>query len=152
VGPEQAPQRVSPPARLAEQLPESLLLHRFVVPLGRGDPDLGVEGDGADGLFFEVLDTQLEEEARNGGKLENFGTLYPEVQLRHGRLLEACSWFSSLGCRLSPFHISSHGVPGGPTSSVPRSETATKIALTALLASSAAGSGCSGLWGFSSRR
>jgi hypothetical protein len=36
---------------------------------------------------LQVLDTQLEEEARNGSVLQNFGTLYPEIQIRHGILL-----------------------------------------------------------------
>jgi hypothetical protein len=61
VGPEQAPQRIFPPARLAEQLQEPFLLRRVVVSLRRRDPDLGVESDGADGLFFQIIDAQLEQ-------------------------------------------------------------------------------------------
>ena len=75
-----------PPMRLAEYLQKPFLLRRVVVPLRCRDPDLGVESDGADGFFFQVLDAQLEEEAWNGGKLENFGPLYPEIQVRNGML------------------------------------------------------------------
>jgi hypothetical protein len=98
------------------------------VPLSRDDPDLGVESDGADGLFFEVLDTQLEEEARDGGELENFCTLYPEIQLRHGMLSEFRTWFSSLGCHSSSIHISRRTERrrlSSPTFSGPCSGTAT---------------------------
>jgi hypothetical protein len=70
--------------RRAENLQEPLLLRRVVVPLRRRDPDLGVQRNGAYGFFFQVLDAQLEEEARNGGIFENLGTLYPEIQVRHG--------------------------------------------------------------------
>src|SRR5215216_1389808 len=89
VGPEQAPQRILPPARLAEQLQEPLLLRNLVVSFGRRDTNLRVQGDGADRLIFQVLDTQLEEEARDGGELGDFGTLYPELQVRHGQLPSA---------------------------------------------------------------
>jgi hypothetical protein len=65
--------------RLAENLQEPFLLRRVVVPPRRRNPDLGVQSNGADGFFFQVLDTQLKEEARNSGKLENFGTLYLEM-------------------------------------------------------------------------
>jgi hypothetical protein len=73
--------------RFAEYLEKPFLLRRFVVPLRRRDPDLGVESDRADGFLSQVLDAQLEEEARNGGILDSFGTLYPEIQVRHERLL-----------------------------------------------------------------
>ena len=72
-----------PPVRLAEQLQEPFLLRRVVVPLRRRDPDLGVQRHGAYGLLFQVLDAQLEEEARNGRVFENLGALYPEIQVRH---------------------------------------------------------------------
>jgi hypothetical protein len=73
--------------RFAEYLKKLFLLRHVVVSLRRRDPNLGIEGDGADGFFFQVLDAQLEEEARNSGILENFGTLYPEIQVRHRVLL-----------------------------------------------------------------
>jgi hypothetical protein len=59
------------------------------VPPGRRDTNLRVQGDRADRLIFQVLDTQLEEEARDGGELGDFGTLYTELQVRHGRLPSA---------------------------------------------------------------
>src|SRR5215211_2490543 len=92
VGPEQAPQRILPPARLAEQLQEPLLLRSLVVPLGGRDTNLGVQGDGADRLIFQILDTQLEQEARDGGEFSDFGALYPELQIRHGQPPSA-AWF-----------------------------------------------------------
>jgi hypothetical protein len=73
--------------RLAEYLEKPFLLRRFVVPLRRRDSNLGAEGDGTDGLFFQVFEAQLEEEARNGGKFENIGILYREIQVRHPVLL-----------------------------------------------------------------
>jgi hypothetical protein len=101
VGPEQAPQRIFPSVWLAKQFQEPLLLRRVIVPLRRRDPNLGVQRDRADGLFFQVLDTQLEQKTRDGGILENFGAFYPEIQIRHGMLLEFRSWFSSLECQSS---------------------------------------------------
>jgi hypothetical protein len=73
--------------RFAEYLKKLFLLRHVVVSLRRRDQNLGIESDGADGLFFQVLDAQLKEEARNSGILENFGTLYPEIQVRHRVLL-----------------------------------------------------------------
>jgi hypothetical protein len=82
------------------------------VPLRRRDPDLGVESDGADGFFFQIRDTQLEEEARNSSKPENFGTLYTKIQVRHRVLLytEGRFWFSSLEYQSSSFFTSLQGV------------------------------------------
>ena len=68
---------------LAEYLEKPFLLRRIVVPLRRRDPDLGAKRDGADGFFSQVLDAQLEEDARDGGKRESFGALYREIQVRH---------------------------------------------------------------------
>jgi hypothetical protein len=70
--------------RLAEYLQKPFLFRRVVVPLRRRDSDLGIQRNGTDGFFFQVLDAQLEEEARNGGIFENFGALHPEVEVRHG--------------------------------------------------------------------
>jgi hypothetical protein len=109
VGPEQAPQRILPPARLAEHLHEPLLLRCFIVPPCCGDPDLGVEGDGADRLLLQVFDAQLEEETRDGGKLENFGALDPEIQIRHGMPSEFRLWFSSSEYQSSSFCIPLQG-------------------------------------------
>ena len=83
MGPQQAAQGVPPSVRFAKNFQQPFLLRRLIVPLRRRDPDLGVQSNGADGFFFQVLDTQLEQEARNGGELENFGTLYPEIKVRH---------------------------------------------------------------------
>jgi hypothetical protein len=94
VGPEQAPQRIFPPAGLAEHLQEPFLLRRVVVPLRRRDPDLGVESDGAYGLFSRVLDAQLEEEARNGGEGQHLGVRHLEVQIRHGQLPSAVDFLT----------------------------------------------------------
>jgi hypothetical protein len=65
--------------RLAEHLQKPFLLRRFIVPLRRRDPDLGVQRDGADGLSVQVLDAQLEQEAGNGRILEDLGALYPKA-------------------------------------------------------------------------
>jgi hypothetical protein len=69
--------------RLAEQLEEPILLRRVVVTPRDGEPDLGVQRDGSDGLFSQVLDAQLEEEGRDGGELQNLSALYTKVQIRH---------------------------------------------------------------------
>jgi hypothetical protein len=53
------------------------------VALRRSDPDLGVQRDGTYRLPFQVLDAQLEEEARSGRVFENLGPLHPEVEVRH---------------------------------------------------------------------
>jgi hypothetical protein len=70
--------------RLAENLQEPFLLRRLVVALRRSDPDLSVQRNATDGLPFQVLDAQLEDEARGGRILEDFGALHPEVEVRHG--------------------------------------------------------------------
>jgi hypothetical protein len=69
--------------RFAEYLQKSFLLRRVVVALRRRDPDLGVQRNGAYGFFFQVLDAQLEEEARNGRIFKDLGALHPEVEVRH---------------------------------------------------------------------
>jgi hypothetical protein len=80
VGPQQAAQRAAPSGRLAEQLSEAVLLHRVVVPLPRRDPDLGIQGHGPDGLVLQVLDAQLERQARNGRELLDLGALDAEIR------------------------------------------------------------------------
>jgi hypothetical protein len=65
--------------RLAEQLEEPILLRRVVVTPRDGEPDLGVQRDGPDGLFSQVRDAQFEDKGWNGGELENLDALYTKV-------------------------------------------------------------------------